>query len=489
MSTAARSWGYVQHELLYLTYGLMDAALITPVGLALMRWARYWPPGEVLLLLLFIMLLSFNLARIMGALRIEPSRQQSVMVVALLVTVAAIIRSLLHEPQSLFDFRWLAEFYAGLATEGGLWVRDFSIFALIVLMWARGIRLATRSFDIQRIGLRLRVGGLIFAPVAIWFAYQRLLWDITPFLLLFFLAGLMAVALARAEEVEQYRSGRSASLSPRWLGVVFVAGLLTVFVSGGLAVAVSGEPAVAVVGWLAPVWIALRFAAATALTTLAYLAVPVLVIVEPIFQWLVLVLSYVLARVLAQLSLVIPLEGLGAGEEINPILEELASETAGISTGGKLIILLLMLALVLLAALVLNRLYRHTSVATSRASTIASNDDGPDETGRGMQLLQRLGLWRRWHAAASIRRIYQQMLKAAAASGYPRVDSETPYEYLSTLAKLWPDNRSDWQLITEAYVKVRYGQLPETRAELDEIVKAWQRLEVTRPMGLDGNSS
>ena len=489
MIPSGRAWGYVQHELLYLTHGLMDAALITPVALALMGWARYWPPGEVLLWLLLIMLLPFNLARLMSALQIPPSRQQSVMAVALLLTIVAVIRSLLHDPQSLFDFRWIAEFYTSLATENGTWARDFSVFVLIVLLWARGIRLATRSFDIQRVGLRLRAGGLIFAPIAIWFAYQRLFWDVTPFLLLFFMAGLTAVALVRAEEVELYRSGRSASLSPRWLGVVFAASLLIIFMAGGLAVTISGEPAVAVVGWLAPFWLALEFAAAVALTTFTYLAVPLLSIVEPVLQLIIFALAAVLARVLARLALVLPEEVLGLAEEMNPLFEEMTDAAGEIGTGGRLIILLLMLALVLLVALILSRVYRQATLAAGNGKMIGSAGEEADGAGRGRQLLQRLGFLRQWRTAASIRRIYQQMLRAAAGRGFPRVESETPYEYLPTLARLWPENTADSQLITEAYVKIRYGQLPETRAELDAIKDAWQRLEETRPVELEGSAA
>lgn len=491
MMQLSKVWaGYVQHELLYMTWGLMDVSLLTPVALAVMPWARYWPPGQVLIWLLLVMLLPFNLARLMSALQIPPSRQQTVMAASLLLTIVAVIRSLLHDPQSLFDLRWVAEFYTSLATEGGLWVRDFSVFVLIVLMWMRGIRLATRSFDVQRVGLRLRVGGLIFAPIAVWFGYQRALWDVTPFLLLFFLAGLTAIALIRAEEVERYRSGRSASLSPRWLSAVFAAGLLIVFVAGALAIITSGEPAVAVVGWLAPLWTALEFTMAVALTTFAYLSIPVLAILEPLFQLLIFILSSLLGPVLSQLTQLAPIETPGAAEEVNSLLEELMSTEGGIGTGGRLIILLLMLALVLVVALVLNRLYQQATLAAREGEVVAGSErESADEAGRGRQLLQRLGFLRRWRMAASIRRIYQQMLRAAAASGYPRAESETPYEYLMTLAKVWPEHRRDSQLITEAYVKVRYGEVPETREELDVIRRAWQRLEETRPVELDGDAA
>jgi hypothetical protein len=76
------------------------------------------------------------------------------------------------------------------------------------------------------------------------------------------------------------------------------------------------------------------------------------------------------------------------------------------------------------------------------------------------------------------------MCRAASGAGYPRSTTETPYEYLDTLTKVWPSNTGDAQLITAAYVKIRYGELPETQSELDEIKAAWQRLETTKPTEL-----
>jgi hypothetical protein len=55
------------------------------------------------------------------------------------------------------------------------------------------------------------------------------------------------------------------------------------------------------------------------------------------------------------------------------------------------------------------------------------------------------------------------MLRAADANGYPRLEAETPYEFLKTLTKAWPNNHQEAWLITTAYVKVRYGELPKRR--------------------------
>ncbi len=62
-----------------------------------------------------------------------------------------------------------------------------------------------------------------------------------PFVLLYFLAGLTAVSLIRAEQVERERSGFAASLSPRWVGTIFATSLLVVATAAILAALLSGD--------------------------------------------------------------------------------------------------------------------------------------------------------------------------------------------------------------------------------------------------------
>jgi hypothetical protein len=145
-----------------------------------------------------------------------------------------------------------------------------------------------------------------------------------------------------------------------------------------------------------------------------------------------------------------------------------------------------MIAAVLLVSLVLGRLFREASFAARNSEMINRSGHQPaDELNFGQRLLQRLGLLRNWRTAASIRRIYQQMLETAADIGYPRSESETPFEFLPTLAEIWPDNTADSQLITQAFVKIRYGELPETEAELAAINAAWDHLRDAAPAAID----
>lgn len=494
-------WGYVQHELLYLSWAIMDAALLTPFMLGIMRFTRYWEPGLVLLWLLILMLFAFYLARLMSAIQLPPQHQQTIMALTLFLVIIMTLPTLFHEGMAIFRFAWVSEVMASINQEhNNLWLRDVMVFGLIVLAWARGLQLGQREYTIGRAGLRLRVGGLILAPLVIWLASTQLLWDSSPYILLFFLAGLTAVALIRAEELEREQSGDSVVLDPRWLTAVLLASLLTIFTAGTLAAIISGESANRMIAFMAPVWTGLRLTGSVALTTLLFLLVPALELVDVLsnflsklfavlWPWLAeqwALFGKILGKFFINARVPLLLPDANAGQtplENRFIFEDIDGLGFQLSRNVQLILVLLAVAVILLVALLISRLYRQNKLAARPSGrTIRHSDTDEDEGNLLQRLLARLGLLKDWQTAVSIRRIYRKMLRAADASGYPRLEAETPYEFLKTLAKAWPNNHQEALLITSAYVKVRYGELPETDHELQAIKNAWQTLEQTRPI-------
>jgi hypothetical protein len=69
-------------------------------------------------------------------------------------------------------------------------------------------------------------------------------------------------------------------------------------------------------------------------------------------------------------------------------------------------------------------------------------------------------------------------MQTCEAIGYPRPTATTPLEFLPELSRIFPESAADLQDITRAYLKVRYGEVPETQAEVDDIETAWKRVEV-----------
>lgn len=92
------------------------------------------------------------------------------------------------------------------------------------------------------------------------------------------------------------------------------------------------------------------------------------------------------------------------------------------------------------------------------------------------RLAARLRPVRRLLAAARIRRIYALLMLLCAQLNHPRPAADTPLEFLPVMGELLPGQMDDLGRITEAYVQVRYGELPETQAEVEAIEAAWRRV-------------
>ncbi len=80
----------------------------------------------------------------------------------------------------------------------------------------------------------------------------------------------------------------------------------------------------------------------------------------------------------------------------------------------------------------------------------------------------------------TVRQIYRQLLRWAAAGGYPRHLSQTPHEYRYALAGVLPEARADLDLITRQYISARYGLAPPTENELAQLKESWHNIKENR---------
>ncbi len=473
-------WRFARHEILYLLWALMEISFVAPLFLAAMPWARFWSPGIFTLWLLFLMLIPFNLIRVMSLITIPRDRQRLVLVGGLIATILLSMRALLYEPSSLIDMAWLGEFFAHSGEpENPLWGRDVAVFLMVSLMWWRGISLAGRSVDIGDIGIRFRIFSLLIAILVAGVAESLLTFSVTPFVLLFFFSSLMAIVLTRIEQLEIDQTGRSFPLGPRWVAIVALAAFLVVFIVGILSGIASGTAVDSAVGWLAPLWQAIRFLTTAVTSIISFFSVPLIIFVEWFLNLLIGLVGPFLQEAMENLELVTP-EPVVDSETIEE-LDQITAPTTVLPR--QLISILTMTFFVLLISLAFSRLIRFLRPPSETDTELVNPFDNLSgkRPGFGRRLLNRLGFLRRWQTAASIRRIYQDMCSLAGNNGFPRLESETPYEYLKTLKDAWPEHLAETLLITEAYNKVRYGEIPETEEELTSIEAAWKLLERIRP--------
>ena len=80
----------------------------------------------------------------------------------------------------------------------------------------------------------------------------------------------------------------------------------------------------------------------------------------------------------------------------------------------------------------------------------------------GLQGLADLFGQRRWLNSLTIRRLYARLISRAAALGYPREATETPFEYQQQLQVAFPGFTGEIALVTHAYVNVHYGESPDS---------------------------
>ncbi len=464
-------WQYLRLEIPIWLWTLAEVSLLVPLSYALMPWARYWPPVVLTLFIGCLMLIPFNLIRLMSLTGLSLRRQRQILFASLLFVLLLSLRSLLYEPAGLLDLSWMVAVFDHLTAAGyPFWARDLGLIGLVLYGWWRGMTLFERPTSLTWVGLQFRVRALLFAPVIILLASRRLIIDMAPFLLLFGFAQLMVVALARANDVQRQETGLAFHFQPRWLLVVSGAALIVVAAAGfiGYAVGSSGvgnPPQEAVLLGLTVIFF-----------TLAYLLAPILF---PLLEWLANSLVIAL-RPLARL--ISGFQGLpGFQEEPQELV---APEAGGLMAQYAAYLPAIIFLLILIGVIVLI-VFLYTQVVLGR-----EGDEGGRPAGRASaappdlekpslwdRLRKLIPGWRDWQTARSIRRIYYQMVFAATHRGFPRETAETPFEYLATLDRLWPENRVETELITNAYVRVRYGQLPETPADLQVIFDAWLLLE------------
>jgi len=325
---------------------------------------------------------------------------------------------------------------------------------------------------------------LIFVLVSI-MAGALLPESVMPFVLLFFFSSLLAIVLTRVEQVALGQGDSTFPISLRWLLIVVTASGFVTFLTGILAGLFSEDSILDVIGWFRPFLQALNTMLVVLVSVSLYLLSPLILLLSWLFGQIVGSLEPELQEAISQLDL-LPQEGLSDVAD-----ELLAPPDVSVRFPMQILSILIMFAVVLIVSLALGRMVRNLrrNVEGQRQVEGQFSAFHSTESSRFTQQLRRpLDFLRRWRAATSIRQLYRQMCNAAADYGYPRAVSETPYEYLQTLGQLWPENVTEVHLLTEAYVRVHYGEFPEDLQELTNLRAAWKTLE-SRPVALRHDDS
>ncbi|MBM4429924.1 MAG: DUF4129 domain-containing protein, partial [Chloroflexi bacterium] len=331
-----------------------------------------------------------------------------------------------------------------------------------------------RSVGVDSAGFSLRLGVIAF----LWLFLVGMVGhpvNAAPYTFAYFFLGLIVMGLARIEDISASDVGIRSPFNASWFGILTGAALL-----------------VTILGLLTAKLLSLHNIAA-----LLALLRPVMAVVARITYPLQAILAWLLQSILTSLialfrrafgaagpdvtSLTRITEQLQEFQEANPVQGAMWLILQALKWSG---LAILFVGSLTALALSIGRAFRDSQAGRSAEHESVSHTEASDgEADKGGQ-----SRWQRWYEAlqarlarlrgqeyalASIRQIYASLVRLAAASGLPRRAAETPYEYLATLHRAFPDSKEDLQLITEAYVRVHYGQRAFHRAYVQKVREAW----------------
>jgi hypothetical protein len=459
-------WQSARRELLYLTMAGMELCVLLPLLLTIGQYSIPFPPERTALAFFVVILISFHTARLLNNVDLPDRVRRDLAMLLLLAWVVLSLRfSIYHH--SAFSLAWIPELASHLKDQT-IWIRDLTIIIANLVFWWRGLELAKNPLTVNAIGYNFRLGVVILS-ITVWMVSKMLAWNPIPLVLIFFLLGLISIALARAEEVGRWKAGVPFPFNAGWLFSIVAAALVVVLLAVAMISVLTGESMKQTLALLGPIWDYLTDA-------LLFVLSIIFAILTPIMQFLMKSLLSIFSREDVATPELLEFE--------NPFIqaEELVNKSSPFAPYEPILRVVAVVVGILVVSLAFGRIWQ---ARTRLGSAEIDSVWGESENRRGLRKLLKEGLdaltgrfsrLSRWFTAASIRRIYARMVQAATERGYPRSISETPYEYVSTLVKLWPDGKDQIQAITTAYVKTHYGQIPENQEELDQIRLALETL-------------
>mgnify|MGYP005844423883 CR=1 FL=1 len=408
-------------------------------------------------------------------------KQQAILTGLILGSLLVALRIALGAGQPWWSLRWLPEsIYQMAHTSGQLPLPLLASVGMLVLWW-RGVSLAQRNLTLATTAFAFRCGVLVLILDAAALAlYCEPAWA-PPFVVAYFFYGLLAVSLARVEELAAEGGAVGSAFSGRWLGILALASIGLTALGVLLSAVYSLEGIQQVLIWLSPLWRVLEGVLYALLSVLGRL-------LEPLLIWVIELARGLLSGFSLQGLSALELPAFEPPPPGEPSLaQRLAGETLRYGCLGGLLFLALLVILFILPA----RRHHRPQVEETRESLWSGQDfleGAADALRKGSKRLQevgrlvaRYGMGRTFFRALTVRRVYARMCHLAQERGHPRNVAQTPYEYLHVLPQAFPECEEELRIITAAYVQVHYGETPASPEQWDQVLVSWQRVQAAPP--------
>jgi hypothetical protein len=451
----------------------MEIALLIPWWRALTVSTNALGTSRALLLLGSAALLAMILARAAVAMDLSPAARRALLLVALAGVFLAAIRIVVYRGVPVGILALIVASFRSFQSVVTLVPAEVVVVLGVLYAWRRGVAAAAAdALDPGWTAYKMRLGILGYVVFALIYGPEgssRLL-EILPF---YFAAGLAGIALSRADALRRLPGAGRSPFAGQWLlGMGFIV-VGTVALGMLAADALVSPTALRLVGRVGQ-------GALDALEIVLRLGRPLILgivtLLDRLLTWLVEITRFDPA--LLRLRELLPQIPAPAAEP-SPAPGILAPYRAPLQVIGTTVVIALLAVLAVGASRRYSR--RGRALWEDRSESLPLR---PPRTSRLRGILaaaqSRFGRVRRFGrhllAAAAIRRIYARLLDLAEARGRIRAPAETPREFMPHLWALFPDLRAEVELITEEYLRVRYGEYPEAVEAVARVRAAWSEL-------------
>ena len=477
-------------RLIFIALAGMEAVVLAPFLLLLFRVDWLWREGGSLLAIPPLSLVIFVWLGLLGMIAaidllgrgaLSDQHYRLVIVGLVLLTGLLGVRLLVYRGTGIISLGWLAETVDGVVNfHRGLRPAAFLLF-FTGFLWLRASSASGRLLTFFSVGVSFRLGVLLIllggGILAARFPGQ--VSAATLLVTLFVGLGLLAVSLARSDEKAEGAAGSTGAALP-WDRLVQLA--LAVALTVGIALALAGffapDRIHAILAFFSPLWNLLGELFFLLLLALGFVLERV---VRWVFAWL--------APLLAESNLAETLEEVFWQFSFRPDVQENPVPAAGPANETLFLWLRAAFALVVLAVLVgivYLLVMRHRARPRSDEEEIAAAESlsfGGDALRWGWRrlrtlagLVRRYGLGRNLLDAISVENLYANLCRLARQRGQPRQPSEPPDGYLPRLALAFPGHDTSLAQITEAYMRVYYGEQAVSGEELASLRAVYENV-------------
>lgn len=393
---------------------------------------------------------------------------------ALLVTTAVLPTLLDAGGDVTFDLLSQFDITQDIVPTGAL------ITPIALLSYSRGSSAGRYPPAPENVTYRGRLGIAVYFFTAL-ASTNEMQSEMAVLLPLFFTSMLLASAMSRAATLKLSSEARRRHLSGSWFGFLVFATLLVVFVSILVTALLGGVDEDQV---------------------RAILAIPFTVVIG-VLVILFTPVGYVLSYVIGQLEIsdeaTQPEETFEGTRETPPsadnpqidISDELEAIVAFVGDSVLFFVMAFAIGLTVLFWITVFLMPDSQQLDDEESEDIGNRESIGNiagalgnqlkKLGQALNAASRFGLGRDMFAAFTVRWAYGRMEFMGKRRGFARVKSQTPYEYESRLHQAFPGGSAAVHTITNAYVAIRYGELPENETELNAVREALDHLKTIEP--------